>query len=251
MNILGIDVSENASRQIKSLCDSFQRPVRFLRIDDTPDKTGNNNELSGGDETMYYPVYLQTGADRRLFEANALHELFHIRQYEAGFPALCNKNSQLYSTDRDFVEELGRSVFSVVLDIEVFDRMRECRYPDAVNWLIGDVFGGLLSAAPEINKSLNDKYSFANLVITFAKVLCYTDSEQDGKVREMLADYPLILERSFDMREMLRENHPDTPDSAVIAMGGMIDMSDLWDLFYIRITNKKIRTRSEYESFKG
>ena len=85
-------------------------------------------------------------------------------------------------------------------------------------------------------------------MITFAKVLYHTTEEQDSGVQKMFDNFPQILESAFSMRDMLRSHPPDSPESAVITMGKMIDMLDLWDLFYIRLADMKIRTKAEFEA---
>ena len=248
MKILDIDVSENASRHIKKLCDTFQRPVEFLPAEQRQNDDAGQNPLEAPN-TNHYPVYLTTGLDRRMFEANALYELFYIRQFETGFPALCKKSSQLFFEDRELVEGIGASIFTGVLDIEVYDRLRECGYSDTVKWFAGNIYNGLVSVASQEYGNTDDKYNFANLVVTFAKVLFHTNDEQDGKIKALFADQPQVLERSFEMRDMMRQNHPESPATAAKAMGHMVNILDLWDLYYIQISGRRIRTKSEFESF--
>ena len=249
VKILSMDVSENATRQITALCGTLKKPVRFFDIDDPEDEESAEHGAMGESQSEYYTVYLSTDMERRLFEAHVLYELFHIRQYEAGFPTICYKDSLLFSEDREFVEDLGSSVFSGVLDMEVYDRLRECRYADTVRLIAENSYDVLISAASHKFSNLDDKYNFAHLVIAIAKVLYHTSSEQDAKVQESFSDYPLVLEQSFSVRDMLRNNSHDTPDTATVTMGRMLDMLDIWDLFYIRISDKRIRTKSEFESF--
>lgn len=251
MKILNINVSENATRHIKRLSDSFSKPVRFFPVEENPDKSGAGRSPAKTENAEYYSVYLSRDLDKRIFEANALYELFYIIQFESNFPALCNKKQRLFYEDGDFVEDLGRSLFTGILDIEIYDRLRECGYSDVVNTIADNVYNGLISNASNIRNNLDDKYSYANLVITFAKVLFHTNREQDDNIKTLFGEYPFVLERSFSIRDSLRENHPDTPDSAVLAMGGVIDMFNLWDLFYIQTNKNRIRTKSEYNSFVG
>ena len=249
MQILDIDISDNAAQLINTLSASFRKPVKFFPIDDGPDEPGGVQDIMDQPETGYYTVFLPSGLDRRMFEANVLYELFHIRQFEAGFPTLGRKDSILFSEDRDFVEELGSLVFSGVLDLEIYERLRKCRYTDAVRWFAGNIYEGLTSAASYKFEYLDDKYNFAHIVITFAKVLYHTDGEQDKKIQELFESYPLVLERSFEMRDMLRQNDPDTPESAAAVMGRTLDMLGLWDLFYLQTSDRRIRTKAEFEAF--
>ena len=248
MKILDTEISDKAAMQIEAVCESLQRPVRYLPAEDPQNGAGADDARSG-DPTEYYTVYLPSGLARRMFEANILYELYHIRQFETGFPTLGYKDSPLFSEDRDFVGELGSLIFTAVLDLDVYDSLCKCRYNDAVRWFAGNIYEGLTSAASYSFDNLDDKYNFAHLAVTFTKVLYHTDDEQDKKIRELFADYPLILERSFEARDMLRANSPDAPVSAAAAMGRMLGIFDLWDLFYIRISGRKIRTKSEFDTF--
>ena len=247
MEILGIAISDRAVKQIEELCGAFSRQVRYLPIESRSD--GGGEGTAGDDRAAYYTVYLEHDPDRHMFEANILHELYHIRQFEAGFPALCNKSSQLYISDSDIVEQIGGSIFSCVLDLEVYERLRECRYSDSVFADADQLYDSLLKAAEVERSDPDDKYDFAYLVTIFAKALYLTNPEQDEKLKEQFKNCPRIMERSLGMRDMLRSNHPGTPESAVIAMGSMLDMLELWDLFYIRLADKMIRTKNEFEAY--
>ena len=249
MHILDVEISDYAAQLITTLCGSFRKPVEFYPADSDPDVANGGRYQIDQPDTVSYNVFLPSGLDRRMFEANILYELYHIGQFEAGFPTLGNKDSLLFSEDRDFVEDLGSLVFSAALDIYVFDRLRKCRYNDAVRWFAGNIYEGLTSAASYSFDYLDDKYNFAHLVITFAKVLYHTESEQDAKIRELFAEYPLVLERSFEMRDMLRQSNSDTPESTAAVMGRILDLLELWDLFYIRFPDRKIRTKTEFEAF--
>ena len=249
MQILDVDISDYAAKQIDALCNSFRQPVKFLHIEEAGSETGAARDSTDPRDSMCYKVYLPSGLDRRMFEANVLYELFHIRQFEAGFPTLGRKDSVLFSEDREFVEELGGLIFSGALDLEIYERLCKCRYNDAVRWFGGNIYTGLVSAASYKFSNLDDKYNFAHLVITFVKVLYHTDNEQDAKIRELFADYPLVLERSFEVRDMLLQNDSNTPESVAIIMGRILSILELWDLFNIRISDLKIRTKTEFESF--
>ena len=251
IKIIDIDVSDNAAQLINTLCESFKRPVRFIPMEDSRDGTAGGIDPMDQADTVNYTVRLPSGLDRRMFEANVLYELFHIRQFEAGFPTLGNKDSLLFTEDREFVEDLGGLVFSCALDPEIFDRLRKCRYNDAVRWFGENLYNGLVSAASHKFSYLDDKYNSAHLTVTFSKVLYHTDSEQDAKIRGLFVGYPLVLERSFKIREMLRSNLPDTPESAAASMGRVLEILDLWDLFYVMASGRRIRTKTEFESFYG
>ena len=249
MEILNNTISDIAAKQIEALCCSFRKPVVFIPDDGDEKKEAEYINSIDMDPSQYYAIRLTSGLERRMFEAQVLHEILHIRQFEMGYPALCNKHSQQFLESSDSVEELGSSIFSGVLDIEVFARMTEYRYADAIAWAADNTYYGLITGAAQELSNSDDKYSFANLVITFAKVLYHTTGEQDAAIQKMFDNYPRVLESAFSMRDMLRACPPDTSDSAVVTMGNMIDMLDLWDLFYIRLADNKIRTKAEFEAY--
>ena len=154
MEILKITVSDNAAKQIEELCGSFRKPVVYIPDELSPEKEAEFIRLNNMDPSQCYAVYLTAGLERRMFEAQVLHELLHIKQFEMGFPALCNKNSQLFLSNSDTVEEIGGSIFSGILDIEVFARMIEYRYADAVAWFADNTYYGLITeASPQVQQS--------------------------------------------------------------------------------------------------
>ena len=242
MNILNVELSENAAEQIQKLCDTFQKPVKYFYDEQDDDLAG-----SGG---AYYKVTLPSDLDRRTFEANILYELLHIRQFEVGFPTLCYKDSILFDKDVELVEGLGSSIFFGVLDIDVFERMRECRYIDAVYRFVASIFESLIEYASHVYGSLDDKYNFAHLVLDLAKILYHANPELDQAIREAYRGYPAVLEQAFKLRDMMHQNPPDAPDTAVVTMGILIDELELWDLFYIKIRDDKVRTKSEFDEFR-
>lgn len=246
MEILGINMSDNAAEQIQKLCDSFQKQVSFHYENDKQNETGGSVDSDDGSK---YKVYLPSDLDRRTFEANVLYELFHIRQFEAGYPTLCNKDSILFDQDSELVNGLGSSIFFGVLDLDVFQKMRECRYIDAVYRFVEGIYESLISYASHVYGDLDDKYILAHLVLDLSKVLYHTNPEQDKQVQEAYVEYPSVIEQSFKMRDMMRQYPPDAPRTAAVTMGKIIDMLELWDLFYIKLDDSKIRTKNEFRAF--
>ena len=252
MEILGVELSSNAAEQVQKLCDSFTKRVKYIYSDDNVNEGVSTDDADGSDDTDgkgRYTVYLPSNLDRRTFEANILYELFHIRQFEAGFPTLCNKDSILFDRASDLVNGLGSSIFFGVLDLDVFERMRECRYIDAVYRFVESIFESLVAYASNFFGDLDDKYNFAQLVLDLSKLLYHDNAEYDRQIRESYRDFPRVLEQSFALRDMMRKNPPATPESAAVTMGKLIDALELWDLFYIKLNDDKIRTSAEFAAF--
>jgi hypothetical protein len=111
------------------------------------------------------------------------------------------------------------------------------------------IYESLISYASNVYGDLNDKYTFAHLALDLSKVLYHTSPEQDKQVREAYQSYPGLTALCFGMRDMMRQNPPDAPFTAAITMGKLIDILELWDLFYIKIENKKVRTKTEFRAF--
>ena len=241
MEILGVKISEHAAEQVRTLCDSFSKPVKYFISE------SERTDYSG--DPTCYNVSLPSDLDRRTFEANVFYELLHVRQFEAGFPTLYNKDSIMFSKDGEFVNDLGSSIFFGVLDLDVFERMRELRYIDAVYRFVGSIFESLVDYASHIHGSLNDKYNFAHLVLDMSKILYHANPELDKAIQEAYKDYPDVLEKAFALRDLMHKNPPDAPVTAAVTMGILIDELDLWDLFYIKIRDEKIRTKTEFEAF--
>ena len=246
MQILNMELSDNAAEQIQKLSESFQKPVRYFFSDNSLNKDAPPED---GDGQGYYIVYLPANLDRRTFEANVLYELFHIRQFEAGFPTLCNKDSIMYNRDSKLVDGLGSSIFFGVLDLDVFERMRECRYIDAVYRFVGSVFQILIEYASHVYGKLDNKYVYAQLVLDLSKVLYHANAELDTELQEAYKDHPQVLEKAFALRDLMHQNPPDAPDTAAVTMGILIDRLELWDLFYIKINDERIRTKTEFEAY--
>lgn len=248
MEILGIKISESTAELIENLYASLSKPVRYLPLDgeDILGAIEVSETPAGG----VYSVSLLTAIDGRLFESNVLYELYHIRQFEQGFPTLCSKNSELLRTQNEFVEELRGTILSTVLDLEVFVQLMENRFVDTLMWFTDNIYKDLtLSGALYLNR-LNDKHNFANHVVNFVRVLYHTGENQDEEVREIYAGYPTVLERSFELRDTLRMNPPNSPKTAAIALGLMVDSLELWDLFFIKLGDETIRTKGEFAAFK-
>ena len=251
MQILNVTISEEAATRINDFCDGLRKPVRYIPNDHQANKIITSHGSVNAFLPDYYSVYLTVDLNQRYFEANIIHELLHIKQIEQNYPVLCNKPSQLYLTDGFFVEDIGVSIYSTVLDIGVNAGLCEIGYADEVNWFAERNFAGLLSTSSHKYLNWDEKYNFANLVIKYASVLYYTNCKQDNEVKASFKDYGKVLAVAFDIRESLRKAAHNTPYTAAVTLGFIVDLLDLWDIHYIRYLDSKIRTQAEFEAFRA
>lgn len=120
--ILGREISEKTATEIERISNYIQRSVVFQELpENNPHGFGFANWFAEPNRI----VSSITNLPQPFFEANLLHEMYHLCQYHEGFPMTQTKIQPLLTPkDQGFLDEIGSASTSLVLDLDVCDRIK-------------------------------------------------------------------------------------------------------------------------------
>ena len=248
VEILGRAVSEETNQIIENLCSAFTKPVLFHDISDLPNRPGFG-AISSSDPQKY-DVYLDLKLPQDAFEVNILHELFHGKQIESGYPLVCNKLGcdLFYTGDKAFFEHLGSQISVVVLDLDVIEHINKINRSN--DYFLQSCIHEFSSFDPQAF-NFGDKYNVAGLACQIALLLLSCDETDKQRVNEILHPLPEVLKLSAsNITTIIGSFGFSTPISATQSLGGVIDYFGLWNLYRIFIQGRYIRTSKEYKDFR-
>lgn len=121
MQILWNEVSENVAAEITRIFNYIGHDVDFTPLPlDNPIGFGQADWTTSPNWT----VRSVTDLPQPYFEANLLHELYHLCQIFEGYPTTQTKTlSDLSSQEQEQLDNSGRALTSMILDLDVCDRI--------------------------------------------------------------------------------------------------------------------------------
>ncbi|MFV0515849.1 MAG: hypothetical protein ACK5MV_00425 [Aminipila sp.] len=254
MEILNHKITLKTSGLIQELLNGFSNPVEFQPIKNIPNPLKVNN-LGGLDfsNPKLYTIYLSLKLKDEVFEANVLHELRHIWQIEHFYPHVCNKVIVYQNNDSDFFQDLGSHIQSQILDIDVNNWLLSKGY--SLNYFENMRKDFLNLQNPLDYPLLDDKYNFAQLVSPHMFTFYYMSNEDImkhiNKFSSSYEKYKNALYVANEIKEFLFELDLSNTCDCFIVMGEILTRLNLWDKYYIFFKDTKIRTLTEFESFKA
>lgn len=119
--ILGKKISEKTVAEIERIIDYIQHPVTFQEI---PEENSHGFGYSNWFAEPIKIVASITHLPQNAFEANLLHELYHLCQHYENFPMTSTKRqTNISRNDEDFLNRIGSMSASLILDLDVCDRI--------------------------------------------------------------------------------------------------------------------------------
>lgn len=249
MKILGRNISPKTQQHVEDIYASLPLSVRYFTTAERPNKSyqvAGAVDVHGNGE--HYSVWLDKSLPQDAFEADLLHELRHIVQVLSGFSTVYNKDShELYSSDKEFIREVGAHLASTVLDMEVNTWLRKNGYsPD---FFIAQNLNGALKHASHQYQNLDDPLNFANVVLSLLLVALPLDDTSAAHLSNAYSAYPAVTACVDSLRSALLSVSLDNPTSSTWAHGLLIDRLGLWKYYYVATPSRKIRTHKEYANF--
>ena len=249
--ILSKTLSFDSELLFNELEQSFMKSIVFYPIAELPHYDNINSY--GAVDTFSpgpYKVWLKEDLPFSAFEANMFHELHHIWQIENAFPAVENKPTDLFqSSDMLFFEEVGSHIQSVILDIDVYNWLNANGYSS--KFFINERYEGFIQNKDLEYNMLHDKYNFANLVSAFTLFFVFASPDQISHFKTAYIKYPSVLSTSEELAKVIDSINPVNPQSSALGMCLLIDRLNLWDTYYVRINDQKIRTAKQFKSFES
>lgn len=249
LKILSREISEKTENLVSAIYNSLRVPVLYFPISMRPDpKDSVAGTVDPHERGGFYRVWLDEMLPQDPFEADLLHELHHIVQIEAGFSEIyCKDTPDYHSADKTFVEEVGRHLSSVVLDIEVNSWLLQCGY--SYSFFTKRNYVNLLSQANHLYTGLVDPLNSANLSSALLHSSFCVDETSAANLFGAYSGYPKVSSCASALRNKLLAVNIDSPASSLFAHGLVIDAMNLWKFYYAATPDRKIRTHGEYISF--
>lgn len=247
--ILGKTLSPKTSEIVSGMESEFRLPVKYYPASERPNKSdsiyGSVDPYGAGG---FYKVWLRVDITDELFETNLLHELTHIAQFEYDYPIVCSKNSSVfYSSDHDFIDELGAHLGSTVLDIDVQERLLERGYANCE--FAEENAARLIAASGHDCTRLNDPLNYAMLVVSLLMVASLVSRATRDALCTAYGRYtPVVADVRF-LYDKIQQIGTSTPEKAAASLGAIIDHLSLWPYYLIYLDGKRIRTPGEYSTF--
>ncbi len=121
MNILGQEISKETAAELERIYDHIGHKVDYVPLPlDNPIGFGRADWTTAPNWT----VSSVTDLPQHYFEANLLHEHYHLCQIAEGFPRTNTKIIPgISSTDQQAIDTAGGALTSVIFDLDVCDRI--------------------------------------------------------------------------------------------------------------------------------
>ncbi|TFE30844.1 hypothetical protein [Cohnella luojiensis] len=226
MEILGRKISGKTERIINEIYSNLKKPVEFRSIE------AGNAFGSIIDNTDTFIVHLSLRLNGDVFETNLLHELFHGIQMTNSYPEIGN------IVNDQFVAMLCSSLSSLVLDLEVQERLTEHGYDSSYffnyrNRVLKELANK--NFAPIINDELNQKYVSTNLALFFL-----TASETQSKfIKHLYQNAPInTLNGALKIVDAIKKIGYDSPAKCFNCFMGVLDTLDIWNFYGILYNGK-------------
>lgn len=161
-------------------------------------------------------VRLCTDLSKRHFEQHAAHELLHALQLVEGWPRI---RSRL--PDQSAVVELGEMLQSIVLDLNVEDRLKQL--PFESTWFADAQYRNLKKALMG-NIPLSGSLPWCKGPMMCAYASLTQPPKRWNRLRELhLKRAPHILEKGEELIAIMRKHGWNNPDQALASMISMRD----------------------------
>jgi len=156
-------------------------------------------------------VRLRTDVNKSRFEQNVAHELLHALQIVEGWPTI---KSRL--PDNSAVAQLGATLASLVLDLNVEDRLKQLPFDSKP--VIGDQYRNLTKAIlGEIPSSGSYQWRRAVMMYIYASLI--QPPRKWKKLGELFLERaPHIARKGEELALLVKRHSWNTPDQALASM---------------------------------
>ena len=250
MTILNRPISEKTASIASSIEQSLQLPIVYeaSKTDAQHPYAGRVNPFG---ENGRYTVWLNSTLPQKPFEADLLHELFHIVQIQNGFPSVHNKgNRDFYSHDQAIIQEIGSHLASSILDLGVNQWLETIGYD--YSFFTSHNYTFLLEDADTNYINWRDSLNYANIALALFHATLYVDDVHAKALFSKYEDrYAPIVEDSSKLRSFVLSLGNLTPEKATLAQCTLIDRFHLWSHYFVVSPALDIRTQKEFLSWQA
>ncbi len=244
MDVLGKTVSERTETEIVRILRYLPRPVIFQ-----PLQEDNSHGFGCADFTASpnWIVYSVTYLPQESFEANVLHELYHLCQITEGFPTTSTKQQlQLDEHDQNFLNRLGRTISSVILDLDVCDRISG--FGLSSEYFFNARYKRLMSY--ELTEKITRRDSKVSMSIILAGIVLQNQRWQANEVfRRFQSTNPQVVQRAKKLASRIKKCEYNTPEGCFRCLATVYDYLDIWDWQQIHYQGLTFDSSEEVDKF--
>lgn len=221
--ILGRHISEKTSSEIARIIDEIQCTVVFQELpEDNSHGFGYCNWFAKPDKI----VASVTSLPQLAFEANLLHESYHLCQHHENFPMTSTKRQKNISAhDQDFLDRIGTVSSSLVLDLDVCDRIDnfglnsayffDIRYRQAMSFHF---------------EQLTRRDDQVSMVLRIAGVILQNSRRQSMEVcQHYQAKNRYIVQKAKGLARIIQRIDHNSPEGCFKCLTAMYDYLNIWD----------------------
>lgn len=226
MEILSHTVSYKAEILINELISNFKNDVSFHDISEI------NQTGFGACNLTNYIVYLRTDLYGEPFETNVLHELYHLCQYEEGFPVTSTLFNCITRNDKNYFSGLGSAITSSLYDLDVYRRLMLNKYDSSYfhKSRYKRLKAELSSAAPF---NCSDKYDFAYWSANCITLLC-APHKDEYLLSQLRKENSKLYYSANSLYLMFCEKGYTDARSCLVCIAEAFKALDIWDIQQIQ-----------------
>lgn len=224
MDILGKTVSEKTAAEINRLIEHIQHKVDFVPLPlDNPFGWGQADWYTSPNWT----VRIVTELPQAYFEANLLHELYHLCQVAEGFPLTSTKDQPDISIPQQkLIDRAGGALTSVILDLDVCDRI--VLFGLDSDYFFDDRYKKAMETSFSFDSNLRD--TKISLTVHLAGIILQNSTWQSNFVlNHCLAQNKLLAQRAKNLAKTLKRIDHSTPEGCLKCLVAGYDYLDIWD----------------------
>ncbi len=214
--ILGKHISEKTVAEIERIVGHIQHQVVFERLED------ENGVRFGQADWITFPhwtVRSVTDIPQHAFEANLLHELYHLCQVVEGFPQTATKNFP-------GVSAAGSILTSVILDLDVCDRIE--RFGLSSEYFFNRRYQQAMSQT--IRFEITNRDDFVSMAICIAGIILQNNERQAREVcQHYQARNPRLVRKTRGLASTIKRTGNSTPEECLKSLAASYDYLDIWD----------------------
>ncbi len=221
--ILGRDVSQSTAKEIERIESYINHSIRFEYLpEDNPHGFGYADFLAEPDRIVHSVTNLPQSA----FEANLLHESYHLCQAHDGFPTTSTiPQPDLNKNDYEFLCRIGSASASTILDLDVCDRIKSFGLSSEY------FFNVRYQQAISLNlEKLTHRDDRVSVTIRLAGIILQNSRFQSQNViKHYQVNNQNITRKAQKLASKIKRCNHNTPIGCFECLTAMYDYLDIWD----------------------
>lgn len=224
MDILGKTVSERTAAEISRILEHIHHKVDFVPMP-------LDNDFGWGQADWItlpnWTVRAVTELPQAYFEANLLHELYHLCQVAEGFPLTSTKNQpDISASEQKLINRAGGALTSVIHDLDVCDRIAS--FGLASDYFFDNRYKKAMETSFYFDANLrNVKVSF---IVHLAGIILQNSKWQSNLVlNRCLTQNKHLAQRAKNLAKTLKGIDHSSPEGCFKCLVAGYDYLGIWD----------------------